>query len=91
MFREAAKGLLLASAVASMFAGPAASAKSAKHHVKLIKCAGINACKGKGSCAGADNACKSKNACKGKGWVETTARHCKAKHGKIIAMNMKKK
>ena len=36
----------------------------------LVKCDGINACKGQGSCQGADHACKGQNECKGHGWVE---------------------
>ena len=50
-----------------------------------VKCGGINACKGKGSCAGASNGCAGKNGCKGKGWVEATAKECKDKKGTVVA------
>src|ERR1041384_298647 len=50
-----------------------------------VHCAGINACKGKGGCAGADNSCSGKNGCKGKGWTEVTAKECKDKKGTVVA------
>lgn len=50
-----------------------------------VKCAGINACKGKGGCATATNACAGQNGCKGKGWIEVTAKECKDKKGTVVA------
>jgi hypothetical protein len=50
-----------------------------------VKCAGINACKGKGGCAGANNGCGGKNECKGKGWIEVSAKECTAKKGTVVA------
>ena len=80
--------LLVAAAVASLFAcGPAFAAEKApraKDSTKTVKCGGVNECKGKGACSGADNACKSHNECKGKGWVETkSAKDCSDKGGKV--------
>lgn len=49
-----------------------------------IKCSGINACKGKGSCASAKNDCKGQNGCKGQGWVITSAKACKDQHGTVV-------
>jgi hypothetical protein len=66
-------------------AGAAQAAEKAKEAPKTVNCAGINACKGQGSCAGADNACKAQNSCKGKGWVETTEQACKEKGGTVAA------
>src|SRR5260370_163892 len=52
-----------------------------------VKCVGGNDCKGKGSCKGAGHDCQGKNSCKGKGFVETsTAKECKAMHGKPSKM-----
>lgn len=50
-----------------------------------VKCAGVNECKGKASCAGAGNSCAGQNGCKGKGWTETTAKECKDKKGTVVA------
>jgi hypothetical protein len=75
------KGALIAAAVAGLFTAASplvASAKDAGVH-----CAGVNACKGKGGCKGADNACKGQNGCKGKGWVEMSEKKCKAKGGTV--------
>ena len=49
-----------------------------------VKCGGVNACKGKGGCKGADNACKGQNGCKGKGFVDMTEKQCKDKGGTVI-------
>ncbi|MHB1845678.1 MAG: BufA2 family periplasmic bufferin-type metallophore [Deltaproteobacteria bacterium] len=78
------KGAVLAGAVAGLFTGGNALAAS-KAKKADVNCAGINACKGQGSCAGADNSCKAQNSCKGKGWVTVSAKECKAKHGKVVA------
>jgi hypothetical protein len=75
------KGALIAAAVAGLFTAASplvASAKDAGVH-----CAGVNACKGKGGCKGADNACKGQNGCKGKGWMEMSAKKCAAKGGTV--------
>jgi len=48
-----------------------------------IQCQGVNACKGKSACHGANNACAGQNSCKGKGWIQTTEKECKAKGGKV--------
>jgi hypothetical protein len=53
---------------------------------KGVKCAGVNSCKGKGSCSSADNACAGKNGCKGKGWMEVKSeKACKDKGGTVVA------
>jgi len=49
-----------------------------------VQCAGINACKGQGACAGAHNGCAGKNACKGQGLTKTSAADCKAKGGTVV-------
>ncbi len=46
-----------------------------------VKCFGLNACKGHGSCKTAGNACKGKNACKGMGMTMMSKSKCLAKGG----------
>ena len=80
------RGALIASAALGlMTAGPV----SAAHHEgegDEVKCAGVNACGGKGECAAADGShdCGGKNSCKGKGWVEVdSADSCTEKGGTV--------
>lgn len=85
------KGLVIASAVASMFASAAfagdkaaAPKKDAKVAAK-VRCEGVNECKGKGECGGASGtSCAGTNECKGKGWVQIPEKDCKAKGGKVL-------
>ena len=81
------KGLMVASAVASLVLSGAVVARATdKAGSEPVQCAGINECKGQGSCAGAENACKAQNECKGKGWVETSSeQECIEKGGKVVA------
>jgi hypothetical protein len=79
-----AKGILIASAAASLFlAGAAVARADEKMGGDEVRCAGINACKGQGACASAHNECKGKNACKGQGITMTPAEQCKAKGGTV--------
>jgi len=72
-------GLLMAGASGMAFAQTAT--KDAK-----VKCAGVNGCKGKGSCSSANNGCKGQNGCKGKGWTETaSAKACTDQKGTVVA------
>ncbi|HEY8211833.1 MAG TPA: hypothetical protein VIG99_30335 [Myxococcaceae bacterium] len=84
------KSAVMASAVAAMFAANAAHAQDAKAPAKAaakgVKCSGINSCKGKGACKGADNDCKGQNGCKGKGWTQAKSeKACTGKHGTVVA------
>jgi len=87
--KNTVKGALIASAVCAMFstgAVNAAEGKAAKDTGKEVKCAGINECKGKGSCAGAGHSCAGKNDCKGQGLTKvTTEKECTDKGGKVMA------
>lgn len=79
-----ARSVLVASAAAALlFAGAPARADE-KAGGDQVRCAGINACKGQGSCAGAHNACAGKNACKGQGIVKSSAGECKDKGGTVV-------
>jgi hypothetical protein len=82
------KGITLATAVASMvLAGAVGSMAQDKAKTDMVKCVGLNDCKGKGACkAAAMNDCKGKNECKGKGFLETkTSKECSDKGGKVLA------
>lgn len=68
-------GLALAIGAAAVFA-VAPVAAVAHGGGKMVHCASVNACKGKGSCKTANNACKGKNACKGQGVVNMTKQQC---------------
>ena len=80
------KGALIAAAVAGLFAANASlAADDGKKEAKDVKCAGINACKGHGACAGAGHECAGKNACKGQGWDKvSSAKECTDKSGKVV-------
>src|SRR5262249_8690603 len=84
------KGLLIATAAAGLILAGAGGARAAEDKAgdELVHCAGVNACKGKGICAGPDSECAGVNACKGKGVIATTAEECKQKGGKIVDKQM---
>jgi uncharacterized membrane protein len=80
------KGIMIASAVASLMASGTLTARAEdKAGGDVVRCSGINACKGQGACGGANHGCKGQNACKGQGWVETSAKECADKGGKVVA------
>jgi hypothetical protein len=87
--RKTTKGVLIASAVASLFAlstANAADEKGGKESAKSVKCAGVNECKGKAACSSASNSCAGENGCKGKGWVKVgSEKECKDKGGTVVA------
>lgn len=77
------KGVMIATAVASLALGGTVTALAQDKAKMDIKCMGANECKGKGSCKSTQNDCKGKNACKGKGFVETkNEQDCVTKGGK---------
>lgn len=83
------KGSLVASAVMGLFlAGQAVIAADAPAtKTAEVKCAGINACSGKGSCHSANNSCKGSNSCKGKGWVvAVSAEACTSQGGTVVTV-----
>jgi uncharacterized membrane protein len=81
------KGILIATAAATLFASGAVKARAEDKGGgdDKVKCTGINECKGKGACAGAGGSCAGQNACKGKGMVVVPKAECEQKHGKIIS------
>lgn len=62
-------GATLAAAAALTFASVPVTSALAQSASSDVQCFGVNACKGQGSCKGANNACKGQNSCKGKGFV----------------------
>jgi len=73
------KRTVLAAAAAALFTAGSAGDALADHHEKsgdLVKCEGVNACKGHTACATAENECAGLNSCKGKGWVKMGAEEC---------------
>lgn len=78
-------GVTLATAAAALFiSGAAMTAAPTAAKADGVKCVGINACKGQGSCKTAKNDCKGHNACKGQGWVSTaSAKECMDKGGTV--------
>ncbi len=84
------KGTLAAVACAGFFgcassksaSGDTASAPAAGGEAgAMVKCGGINECKGQGKCGGADHDCAGKNECKGKGVMPLSAEECTTKGG----------
>lgn len=79
------KGMLIASAAATLIMAGALTARADEGKMGGdVHCAGVNACKGKGSCAGAGNSCAGKNGCKGKGVLEMSAAECTKQGGKVV-------
>jgi hypothetical protein len=76
----AKSGAALAIAAAAAIAGVAAPVTAGTNYV--VKCYGLNACKGNGSCKSLANSCKGNNACKGQGIKMISKSACLAKGGK---------
>ena len=83
------KGAMIAASVAGLFAAGATGIRPAKAGGDEVMCAGINACKGKGSCHGNGHSCAGMNGCKGQGNVKTTKEECLAKGGKVAGSEKK--
>ena len=77
------KGTLIAASVAGLFSAAAPFANADQADGEQIMCAGINACKGHGSCAGGGHGCAGKNGCKGQGLTKTTRKDCADKNGTV--------
>ncbi len=77
-------GLVAAAAAALVLTGQVDARASDKAGADVVKCGGVNECKGHGACAGADNACKAQNECKGHGYEELSKAECEEKGGKIL-------
>jgi uncharacterized membrane protein len=85
-------GTLIASAAAALILAGAVSVPATEQTEKSgagkVMCEGVNECKGKGSCATAQNDCAGTNACKGKGAVSLSREECEKKGGKVSEKKM---
>jgi len=73
------RGMLLASAAATLFVAGGAGMAGAAHHEgdeAKIECHGVNGCKGQSACKTAESECSGQNACKGKGFLKLTQAEC---------------
>ena len=83
--KKSNRAILVATAAATMLLAGHAVARATDAAGGEVHCAGINECKGKGSCAGAHNSCKAQNECKGKGFVDvSSADECVKKGGTVV-------
>lgn len=81
------KGMIIAAAAASLFAGVAnaADVDIGQNTAGTVHCFGINSCKGMSECNTATTYCKGMNKCKGRGWIYVkTEAECKNKGGKVV-------
>ena len=62
---------------------PTEGDKPATEQVAKVDCAGVNACKGQGTCKTEKHGCGGQNECKGQGVVAMTEEECKAKGGTV--------
>jgi len=87
---KTSKGMMIAASVATLLASGTlmAGGSAAKTEAK-VHCAGINACKGHGECAGDGHGCAGGNSCKGKGWVDVSAKECTEKKGTVMGQEKK--
>lgn len=75
----------LAAAAMALLAGGTISLTTTPAQADAVHCAGINSCKGQGSCKSASNACKGQNSCKGQGWIEQpSAEACTGAGGTVV-------
>lgn len=75
--RALSRGVLIASAVAGLFAAGFVGARTPPAQAAdEVHCYGMNACKGKGDCGGKGHSCAGENACKGKGYLKLDKETC---------------
>jgi uncharacterized membrane protein len=82
---------LMALAVAALLTQSAgcASAARADDGEQVVKCKGVNECKGKGACGGTNkdgslHGCTGQNDCKGQGWIEVPSKECASRGGSVV-------
>lgn len=62
-------GLSIAATAAALFASAGFATVAHAADDGMVKCSGINSCKGTSDCKTAKSECKGHNSCKGQGWV----------------------
>ena len=83
MKRTSKIAFALAASAAALFA-TGCSSLCGEPAEALVKCTGINTCKGAGACATPDNSCKGRNDCKGKSWSYMTSGECSTAGGTVV-------
>ena len=81
LLSAAVAGILGALATGTSIAADKMEKKAAK--ADDVQCSGVNACKGKSSCATANSGCAGQNSCKGQGWVKVSKEACDQLGGKV--------
>lgn len=52
---------------------------------EVVKCLGVNECKGQGACGvPGGHSCAGQNECKGKGWIQASEVDCTAQGGRVL-------
>ena len=52
---------------------------------EVVKCLGVNECKGQAACGVPDgHSCAGQNECRGKGWIQATEADCSSKGGRVL-------
>lgn len=83
MKRTSKIGITLAATAAALFA-TGCTTLCGESQEALVKCSGVNACKGSSECATPGNSCKGRNSCKSSGWVYMTKSECLANGGHVM-------
>jgi len=82
--KSVSTGLSIAAAAAALFASAGFSTAVQAADDGMVKCSGINSCKGSSECKTAKSECKGHNSCKGQGWVsKASAAECTKAGGKV--------
>lgn len=83
-----APGIALAMTAATVFLTGCASTGDSNsvesEQVALVKCGGVNVCKGHNDCKSANNQCAGSASCKGKGFVLLPEKACGDVGGEIV-------
>ncbi len=78
-------GITLASSAAIAFAcTPPSTTTFVESDAPLVKCYGVNNCRGLGSCRTAINICKGENGCRGQGFALFTESDCLDLCGSLV-------
>jgi hypothetical protein len=88
---DTTKTTVFVAAVAALFGaiacgGEGESTTTVQRQDPLVKCEGINECKGTSECQSSDgkSACQGLNECKGEGWITVPSEECAEKGGKVL-------
>jgi hypothetical protein len=78
-------GLALATTAAALFSMTSPVLAASHAAGEMVKCSGVNSCKGTSDCKTAKSECKGHNSCKGQGWVsKKSAAECTKAGGTVV-------